>query len=130
MAPLAIFKASPQIEADRRLLQFNTYEDYLDSLGTHQDKCYLQSVEVSRSIAELGYRSSGETLSREQFEKRLAAVYLYLYPPYKPYESASEGMTRDDPLKMDLALRERCVFRLNRKFYLEENVKFVSFGII
>lgn len=47
---------SPQIEADRRLLQFQTYEDYLDSLVTPQDLCYLQSVEISRTIAELGYR--------------------------------------------------------------------------
>lgn len=47
---------SPQIEADRRLLQFKTYEDYLDSLVTPQDLCYLQSVEISRTIAELGYR--------------------------------------------------------------------------
>ncbi|CAH1155454.1 unnamed protein product [Phaedon cochleariae] len=100
-------KASPQIEADRRLLQFSSYEDYLDSLGTNQDQCYLESIEVSRQIAELGYRSSGETLSREQFEKRLAAVYLYIYPPYKPYELSSEGMITGDGLHQDLALRER-----------------------
>ncbi|KAG5897538.1 hypothetical protein JTB14_004313 [Gonioctena quinquepunctata] len=100
-------KASPQIEADRRLLEFHSYEDYLDSLGTIQDECYLESIEASRTIAELGYRSSGETLSKKQFEKRLAAVYLYLYPPYKPYESSSEGMSERDPLLKDLALRER-----------------------
>ncbi|ENN78568.1 hypothetical protein D910_05623 [Dendroctonus ponderosae] len=79
-------KATPQIEADRNLLKFSTYEEYLDSLSTAQDACYLQSVEASRTIANLGYRSSGETLSREQFEKRLAAVLNYLYPPYKAYE--------------------------------------------
>ncbi|KAJ8928072.1 hypothetical protein NQ314_019399 [Rhamnusium bicolor] len=100
-------QASPQVEADRRLLQYCSYDDYLDSLNTTQDECYLQSVEASRAIAELGYRSSGETLSKEQFEKRLAAVLLYLYPPYKPYESSSEGITKGDPLQLDLALRER-----------------------
>ncbi|XP_023028536.1 cilia- and flagella-associated protein 299 [Leptinotarsa decemlineata] len=107
MASRGHLKASPQIEADRRLLAFQSYEDYLDSLGTTQDECYLQSIEVSRAIAELGYRSSGETLSRKQFEKRLAAVHLYLYPPYKPYELSSEGMVKGDPLHQDLALRER-----------------------
>nr|CAH7731864.1 unnamed protein product [Callosobruchus chinensis] len=100
-------KASPQIEADKRLLQYENYEHYLDSLGTNQDECYLQSVEVARQVAELGYRSSGETLSREQFERRLAAVYQYLYPPYTPYHATSEGMVKDDPLKIELALRER-----------------------
>lgn len=48
---------SRQVEGDRRLLQFKTYEDYLDSLTTTSDLCYLQSTEAARSIAELGYRS-------------------------------------------------------------------------
>ncbi|CAH1105931.1 unnamed protein product [Psylliodes chrysocephalus] len=100
-------KANPQIEADRRLLQYQCYENYLDSLVTHQDECFLQSIEVSRTIAELGYRSSGETLSKSQFEKRLAAVLNYLYPPYKPYELSSDGMIGEDPVQLDLALRER-----------------------
>ncbi|XP_050501196.1 cilia- and flagella-associated protein 299-like isoform X1 [Diabrotica virgifera virgifera] len=107
MAARFVFKANPQIEADRRLLQFDCYEDYLDSLGTNQDECYLQSIEVSRTIAELGYRSSGETLSKKQFETRLAAVLNYLFPPYNPYELSSEGLTGHDNLQVDLALRER-----------------------
>lgn len=48
--------ASPQIEADRRLLQFKTYEDYLDSLVTPYDVCYLKNTVVARTLAELGYR--------------------------------------------------------------------------
>ncbi|KAJ8958155.1 hypothetical protein NQ318_006094 [Aromia moschata] len=95
------------LEADRRLLQYTCYEDYLDSLGTAQDECYLASEETSRAIAELGYRSSGETLSREEFEKRLAAILLYLYPPYKPYELHSEGFSKGDQLQLELSLRER-----------------------
>lgn len=49
-------EATPQIEADRRLLKFKTYEDYLDSLVTPADLCYMQSVTASRTLAELGYR--------------------------------------------------------------------------
>ncbi|XP_030765885.1 cilia- and flagella-associated protein 299-like [Sitophilus oryzae] len=102
-------KATPQIEADRNLLRFSSYEEYLDSLSTTQDACYLQSVEASRVIANLGYRSSGETLSREQFERRLAAVLSYLYPPYKAYELSSEGFIKSDsdPILRDLSSRER-----------------------
>lgn len=48
--------ATPQVEADRRLLQFKTYDDYLDSLTTPQDHCFLQSTTTSRTLAELGYR--------------------------------------------------------------------------
>ncbi|KAJ8924915.1 hypothetical protein NQ315_001072 [Exocentrus adspersus] len=89
MAQVIPYNASPQIEADRRLLQFSNYEQYLDSLNTAQDDCYLGSVEARRHIAELG------------------AVLLYLYPPYKPYELSSEGMKGGDPLQLELALRER-----------------------
>ncbi|CAG9864750.1 unnamed protein product [Phyllotreta striolata] len=103
----SFLKSNPQIEADRRLLQFERYDDYLDSLLTHQDECFLQSIEVSRTIAELGYRSSGETLNKAQFEKRLAAVWNYLFPPYKPYELSSETIIGEDSLQIDLALRER-----------------------
>ncbi|XP_060535436.1 cilia- and flagella-associated protein 299-like [Cylas formicarius] len=102
-------KATPQIEADKTLLRFATYEDYLDSLGTPQDACYLQSVETARTIANLGYRSSGETLTRGQFEKRLAAVLAYLYPPYKAYELTSEGLVTPDAdmIVRELSSRER-----------------------
>ncbi|XP_017784223.1 PREDICTED: uncharacterized protein C4orf22 homolog [Nicrophorus vespilloides] len=100
-------ETTPQIEADRRLLKFKTYEEYLDSLVNKSDVCYLQSVSASRTIAELGYRSTGETLSRDQFQTRLAAVISYLFPTFKPYELASERMPAKDPLQKELALRER-----------------------
>lgn len=50
--------ASPQVEADRRLLQFATYEDYLDSLVTPYDVCFLKNTKVARTLAELGYRQA------------------------------------------------------------------------
>lgn len=100
------FKGSPQIEADRKLLKFNSYEDYLDSLINKQDLCYLENIQSARTIAELGYRTSGETLSRKQFERRLAAVTRYL-TPHQPYISYSEGITGGDPLHVNLAIRER-----------------------
>lgn len=49
-------ETNPQIEADRRLLKFETYEDYLDSMVTIFDKCLLPNRLVARHIAELGYR--------------------------------------------------------------------------
>lgn len=52
-------------------------------------------------------RSTGATLSRKQFERRLAAVIAYLYPTFKPYELASERMPATDDLQKELAIRER-----------------------
>jgi len=63
-------KATPQIEADRNLLKFRCYEEYLDSLSTAQDTCYLQSVETSRTIANLGSTFT-ITLMKKVFKQSL-----------------------------------------------------------
>ncbi|CAG2059642.1 unnamed protein product [Timema podura] len=100
-------KMSNQVEGDRRLLRFHSYEDYLDSFVTPTDLKYLRSTVAARAIAELGYRSSGETLSRELFHKRLKAVKESLYPSRKPYQLCSVNLHFDDDLLKELALRER-----------------------
>ena len=49
---------------DEEVDKFETYEDYLDSLVSEEDHKYLEDEEMARTIAELGYRSSGDTLTR------------------------------------------------------------------
>ena len=46
----------PSVEADRRLLPFETWEDYLDSLIEIADLCNLRSIKSARTVAALGYR--------------------------------------------------------------------------
>ena len=41
---------------------------------TEEDHHYLEDEEMARCIAELGYRSSGDTLSRENFYKTKARL--------------------------------------------------------
>lgn len=52
-------------------------------------------------------RSSGETLTKDAFSRRLAAVTEYVYPSRKHYILCSEGMKNDEQLHQELALRER-----------------------
>ena len=47
--------------------KFKTFEEYLDSLVIEEDQKFLRDVDTARQIAELGYRSSGRTLSEEEF---------------------------------------------------------------
>lgn len=96
----------PQIEADKRLLQFETYEDYLDHFISSVDECYLQSLEVSRQLVEFGYRCAGETLTREQFESRRTAVINYILPDVT-IKLASVGMISGNELQRELAVREK-----------------------
>ncbi|CAM9624704.1 unnamed protein product, partial [Chrysoparadoxa australica] len=53
--------------------QFQTYEDYLYSQVTETDTYYLEDEDLARQLVELGYRGSGDTLSREEFEARKKA---------------------------------------------------------
>ncbi|KOC64587.1 Uncharacterized protein C4orf22 like protein [Habropoda laboriosa] len=96
-----------QINSDKRLLEFETYEDYLDSLVTFVDLGYLGNLSIARQLAELGYRCTGETLSKDTFYRRLKAVKDLLFPIYKPYELTSELVTPSSNILEELALRER-----------------------
>jgi hypothetical protein len=59
--------------ASESLDQFATYEDYLDSQLSETDLFYLEDEELARQLVELGYRGSGETLRRDDFEARKRA---------------------------------------------------------
>lgn len=96
-----------QIYSDRRLLVFETYEDYLDSLVTFVDLGYLGNLSIARQLAELGYRSAGETLSENALYRRLKAVKDLVFPVYKPYELISESIIPIGTIMQELALRER-----------------------
>lgn len=96
-----------RIDSDRRLLQFSTYDEYLDSLVTPVDLCYLRSTPVARQIVQLGYRCTGETLDKDSFHRRLKAVKDLLFPICEPYVLSSECITPTDALQQELAFRER-----------------------
>lgn len=59
--------------ANDSLDQFATYEDYLDSQLSETDLFYLEDEELARQLVELGYRGTGETLRRDDFEARKRA---------------------------------------------------------
>ncbi|KAJ9597798.1 hypothetical protein L9F63_011406, partial [Diploptera punctata] len=95
------------IEGDRHLLKYQTHEEYLDSLVQPIDLFYLRSTTVARQIAELGYRSTGETLNKEQFLFRHYNVKETFFPSRKPHRLASANQKPFEPLLQDLATRER-----------------------
>mmetsp|Transcript_14550 Transcript_14550/g.22970 ORF Transcript_14550/g.22970 Transcript_14550/m.22970 type:complete len:244 (+) Transcript_14550:88-819(+) len=54
--------------------QFETYEEYLDSQVTDADMYFLEDEDLARQLVELGYRGSGDTLQREEFDARKRAL--------------------------------------------------------
>ncbi|CAH8458670.1 unnamed protein product [Schistosoma turkestanicum] len=65
---------SQSVGVDDAVSQFENYEDYLDSQITTTDLFYLEDEELARQLVELGYRGSGETLKREEFNNRKKAL--------------------------------------------------------
>ena len=95
---------------DRNVLDFATYEDYLDQQVTSEDLFFLEDQDAARKIVELGYTGK-DVLSREEFE---AAQQLARTGPMKRPESAevicSAGKdVSDSPLLAALAKREELV---------------------
>lgn len=103
-----------QTDSDRRLLDFENYEEYLDSLVSPVDIYYVRSSKTARQLAELGYRCTGEILSERSFYRRLRIVKNLLFPVHRPYVLTCEYITPAGRLMEELSLRERS----NRLGYL------------
>ncbi|XP_075218685.1 cilia- and flagella-associated protein 299-like [Lycorma delicatula] len=100
-------EASPEVEADRYLLAFKTYENYLNHILTPIDYYYLRSIRLTQQVAQLGYRYAGETLTKNAFEKRIAGAQELLHP-CRPQDRISGDLSKiKDPVLMALSLRER-----------------------
>jgi hypothetical protein len=97
-----------QTESREHFSSFATYEDYLDSQVGAVDKLYLEDPATRRALVELGYRGSGETLRRDEFEARKAAEReKHLFKDLSPV--ALMGVGKDytgRPLLEALAARE------------------------
>lgn len=52
---------------DKSVLDFQTYEDYLDQQVTSEDLYYLEDPDNARQIVELGYKGK-DFMSRDEFD--------------------------------------------------------------
>ena len=88
-----------------------TYEEYLDSRVSDADRAYLDSVDIQRSLVALGYRGSGDTLKRVDFEARqLSERQQHLHREIAPRALAGAGRDYTGrPLIAALAAREELV---------------------
>lgn len=92
-------------------LASQTYEEYLDSKVSNADRAYLDSVDIQRALVSLGYRGSGDTLKRADFEQRqLMERQQHLHREIAPKPLAGAGREYPGrPLLAALAAREELV---------------------
>merc|ERR1719157_280062 len=94
------------------LEQYATYEDYLDSQISPTDLYYLEDEDLARQLVELGYRGSGETLKREEFEARKRAAEQARMNKLRAAPKALASASKDlsgFPFLASLAEREEMV---------------------
>jgi hypothetical protein len=93
---------------DGETTQFATYEDYLDSQVTETDMYYLEDEGHARQLVELGYRGSGDTLTREEFEaqKKLILERSVQKTNVKRALASAEKDFSGLPFLAELAVRE------------------------
>lgn len=91
--------------------KFASYEEYLDAQVSETDMYYLEDEELARQLVELGYRGSGDTLKREEFEARKTSLRERGTQKAKvPKELASANKDLSEfPLLQALANREELV---------------------
>jgi hypothetical protein len=88
------------------------YEEYLDRQVSATDMYYLQDIDLARQLVELGYRGSGETISREEFEERKAHAEVTKQESSRnqPQKLASAGKDLEEcSLLSALARREKAI---------------------
>ncbi|RNA40258.1 hypothetical protein BpHYR1_007849 [Brachionus plicatilis] len=89
------------------VIEFASYEDFLDSQISSLDLYYLEDEELARQLVELGYRGSGEVLKREEFEARkLAAEANKQSKKNQQQILSSAGRNFKDNFLTELAKRE------------------------
>eukprot|EP01113_Clastostelium_recurvatum_P000497 TRINITY_DN10227_c0_g1_i3.p1 TRINITY_DN10227_c0_g1~~TRINITY_DN10227_c0_g1_i3.p1 ORF type:complete len:241 (-),score=48.02 TRINITY_DN10227_c0_g1_i3:377-1099(-) len=97
---------------DHIISSYATYEEYLDAQISAKDLYYLEDENLARQLVELGYRGSGETLRREEFETRKKAAEIVRVQKAKAMHKtlASQGKDlSESPFLQELADREEMV---------------------
>ena len=92
---------------DSKLLDFKTYNDYLDKYVVDEDLYYLRNLDMARKLAEYGYRAINKILSKREFEARKAIIHEIVHPRRKLHLLYSFGGNLKDALSQALADRER-----------------------
>jgi len=99
---MATATGTPGTSSGPDISTFVTYEDYLNDQITEKDMYYLevtkiisyaylskvefQDEDLARQLVELGYRGSGETLKREEFDAKKREIEYRKHPTARKKE--------------------------------------------
>ncbi|XP_030240143.1 cilia- and flagella-associated protein 299 [Drosophila navojoa] len=93
---------------DFGILDFNTYEDYLESYTTKQDKQYLRRKDVIAKYLKLGYRATSAPYDAAEFKRRQFLAMNAIRPKTsdEQYFSRYLSPNNKDPVLLQFKERE------------------------
>jgi hypothetical protein len=108
--------------------RFDTFEEYLASQLTDVDKEYLEDEEMARQIVELGYRTQGEPVHREDFEARKRMFLEKTNQKHTATKFTLASLDKDlsgNPFLQALANREEAIRtgRLTTIIFIRANIE-------
>jgi hypothetical protein len=83
----------------------------LDSQISPKDLYYLEDEDLARQLVELGYRGSGETLKREEFEARKKLAESSRFQKTKYGGASVGGQKNNKKLKKVVYMFEQSITR-------------------
>mmetsp|Transcript_28264 Transcript_28264/g.33506 ORF Transcript_28264/g.33506 Transcript_28264/m.33506 type:complete len:145 (+) Transcript_28264:44-478(+) len=91
--------------------QYITFEDYLDAQVSETDMYYLEDEDLARQLVELGYRGSGDTLTREEFEaqRKMLKERNVQKTLVKREPASNDKDLSHSPFFMEIAKREELI---------------------
>ncbi|XP_037951986.1 cilia- and flagella-associated protein 299-like [Teleopsis dalmanni] len=92
---------------DLFLLNCDTYNDYLDTFITENDIRFVRNIGQVRRFVTLGYRSTGDIYTPQQFKDRQALAREVLWPQKRSWILYSQFKLSKDPFLRALAAREK-----------------------
>lgn len=97
---------------DFGILDFKTYEEYLESYTTKQDKQYMRRKNMIAKFLKLGYRATSAPYDADEFERRQFLAMNAIRPKTSNEQYFSRYLSPDntDPVLLQFKERELPIY--------------------
>ncbi|SPP86014.1 cilia- and flagella-associated protein 299 [Drosophila guanche] len=95
-------------QVDLSVLNFETYNDYINSFTTADDERFLSNRKVIKSIVQLGYRTTKVPYDQDEFDRRVNIAEQAIRPKTTKVGLLGDFMspTNTDPVLLEFKRRE------------------------
>ncbi|XP_017153665.1 cilia- and flagella-associated protein 299 [Drosophila miranda] len=95
-------------QVDLSVLDFDTYNDYINSFATADDERFLSNQKIIKSIVQLGYRTTKVPYDNDEFDRRVLIAEQAIRPKTTTMGLLGDFMSpsNNDPVLLEFKRRE------------------------